>query len=209
MSKVAHDSTDHAVEAKIGPRRVPRALLVIIVLCLAGLYGWAAYGDAPAPEKTVKNFYTAYFNRDYKTVAQNLSVFWSVRFLPDYATMSPVELLNNRSKIEAETAVAIADIEKDNQLPAGVSVEIMKDYTKVGQESAIVVYEFKEKEAVTSMEVAILILEKEQFRIFNMSAVDDTVLGQIKALDMSVLDQNFADLMATTTADTGSASAVQ
>lgn len=208
MSK-AHDTTAHTTGGTTGPRRVPRALFVIILLCLAGLYGWAAFGDTPAPEKTVKNFYTAYFNRDYKTVAQNLSVFWSVRLLPDYANMSPLELLDNRSKIEGETAVAIADIEKDNQLPEGMSVEIMKDYTKIGKESAIVVYQFKEKETVTSMEVAILILEKEQFRIFNMSAVDDTVLGQIKALDMSVLDQNFADLMATTTVDSASASTVE
>jgi hypothetical protein len=172
---------------------------------LAALYGWAAFGDTPAPVKTVQNFYTAYFKGDYKTVSQNLSVFWSVRLLPDYASMSPVDLLNNRSKIEVAVAQVITDNEKDNQLPTGVSIEIMKDYTKIGQESAIVVYQFKEQGAVTGMEAAILILEDGQFRIFNMSTVDSSVLDQIKSLDMSVLDQNFADLMSTTTVDTTTA----
>jgi hypothetical protein len=193
----AHDKNAPTVAEQTGPRKVPRALLVIIVLCLAALYGWAAYGDAPAsaPEKTVNNFYTAYFNRDYPTVAENLSVFWSVRFLPDYASMSAVELLENRSQIESAVAQVIADIEADNQLPEDVSIEIMKDYTKIGQKSAVVVYQFKEKEAVTSMEVAILILEDEKFRIFNMSAVDDSVLAQIQDLDIETIDQNFTDLM--------------
>lgn len=199
MSNPAHETAAPAQVVKTGPRKVPRALFAIIILCLAGLYGWAAYGDTPAPEKTVKNFYSAYFSRDYNTVAKNLSVFWAVRFLPDYASTSPVQLVADRSKIEKEIATVIADIEKDNQIPAGISVEIVKDYTKIGKESAIVVYNFKENGQVTSEEAAILILEKDQFRIFNMSAVDSSILEQIKSLDMTVLDQNFAELLATST----------
>ena len=150
----------------------------------------------PHRKRPVKNFYQAYFNRDFNTVAQNLSVFWSVRLLSDdYASMTPAELLANRAKIEKEVAVAIADIEKDNQIPAGVTISVMKDYTKVGKESAIVVYSFMEGGKVTSMEAAILILEKDQFRIFNMSPVDASVLDQIKSLDINILDQNFADLL--------------
>lgn len=176
-------------------RKVPRPIFVIILICFAGLYWYAAYGDTPAPEKTVNNFYEAYFDRDFDTVAQNLSVFWSVRFLPEYASMSSAELLENRSQIEKDIAAVIAEIEKENEIPTGVTVDIMKDYTRVSQESAIVVYSFNENGKATSMEAAILILEKGQFRIFNMSPVDDSVLDQIKSIDMNVLDENFQELL--------------
>lgn len=201
MSKVAHAEDTHAAPEISGPKRVPRALFVMIILCLAALYWWGAYGDTPAPEKTVQNFYTAYFNRDYDTVAKNLSVFWAVRFLPEYSEKSPAELVADRSTIETEIAGIIGQIETENQLPEGLSIQIMRDYTKIGKTSAIVVYEFKEKEEVTSKEAAILILENGQFRIFNMSAVDDSVLAQIQDLDMNILDENFTDLMATQTAE--------
>ena len=196
MDKSSHETTPRSDVDQNAKRRVPRALFAIILICFAGLYWFAAYGDTPAPEKTVKNFYQAYFNRDFNTVAQNLSVFWSVRLLSEnYATMTPAELLANRAAIEKEVAAAIADIEKDNQIPAGVTISVMKDYTKVGKESAIVVYSFMEGGKATSMEAAILIMEKGQFRIFNMSPVDASVLDQIKSLDVNILDQNFADLL--------------
>lgn len=198
MDKASHESAPRSPGDINAKRRVPRALFAIILICLAALYWFAAYGDTPAPEKTVKNFYKGYFNRDFDTVAQNLSVFWSVRFLSDdYASMTPAQLLENRPQIEKEISAVIADLEKDNQIPAGVTIKVMKEYTKIGKESAIVVYSFLENGKDTSMEAAILILEKGQFRIFNMSPVDDTVLDQIKSLDINILDQNFADLLTT------------
>jgi len=201
LDKSSHESVPQLIGDKSAKRRVPRSIFVIIILSFAALYWYSAYGATPAPEKTVKTFYQAYFNRDYNTVAKNLSVFWSVRFLPQYASMSAPELLENRTKIEGEISKIIADIEKENEVPEGVTIDIMKEYTKIGKESAIVVYEFKEKGTVTSMETAILILEKGQFRIFNMSPVDTTVLEQIKALDINILDENFADLLATPKAE--------
>jgi len=194
LSNTAHDST-HAVKETPGPSRVPRGLFVIIILCLAALYGWAVYGDTPAPEKTVKNFYAAYFDRNYETVSQNLSVFWAARFLPEYAEMDAAELVADRANIEKGIAGVIGEIEAENQLPEGLSIEIMKDYTKIGEKSAIVVYEFKENNEVTSKEAAILIMENGQFRIFNMSAIDDSALEQIKNFDMKILDENFTELL--------------
>jgi len=193
LSNHSHESEPRPVVE--GPRRVPRALFVIIILAFGALYWWAAYGDTPAPEKTVKTFYTAYFNRDFNTVSQNLSVFWSVRFLPQYAAMTPTELLANRTKIEADISKVIADIEKDNQIPKGISIEVNKVYTKQGENSAIVVYGFKENGKITSMETAVLIKENGQLRIFNMSPVDPQTLDQIKAIDIKVLDENFTNLL--------------
>lgn len=174
------------------------ACSILIIGIAASYYGYNSYFNNP--EKIVKEFYQAYFNREVDKVAQNLSVFWAVRFLPEYENTSPVELLAARAEIEGKIASVIADIEKENQLPEGLSIEIMPDYTKVGKESGIVVYRFKEKGVETSKEAAILIRENGQFRIFNMSAVDASVLSQIKSLDMNILDQNFTELKSTTSA---------
>ncbi len=192
----SHASTHQPEADQNVKRRVPRSIFGIILVCFAALYWYAAYGDTPAPEKTVKNFYQAYFNRNFDVVAQNLSVFWSVRFLPDdYANMAPAELIENRPQIEKQIAAVIADIEKDTEIPQGVTVNIMKDYTKIGKESAVVVYSFMENGKETGMEAAILIMEKGQFRIFNMSPIDETILGQVKDLDINQIDENFSELL--------------
>lgn len=201
MVNTSPENTPQTVSDKSTKLKVPRSLFVIIILSFATLYWYSAYGAVAPPEKTVKTFYKAYFNGDYDTVAKNLSVFWSVRFLPEYASASPEELLANRTKIEGEMSKIIAEIEKENTVPEGITIDIMKQYTKIGKESAIVVYGFNEKGKVTSMETAILILEKGQFRIFNMSPVDTTVLEQIKALDINILDENFAELLVTPKAE--------
>lgn len=195
MDKSSPESVPQPVGDTLLKPRVPRFIFVVIIAILASMYWYAAYGDTPAPEKTVKIFYQAYFDRDFNTVANNLSVFWAVRFLPDYASMSPEQLLENRTKIEGDISKVIADIEKDNQIPKGVSIEVMKEYTKMGKNSAIVVYGFKENGEVTSMETALLINEKGQLRIFNMSPVDPQTLEQIKAVDINVLDENFDSLL--------------
>jgi hypothetical protein len=192
---------DNSVHENINPEidkpqaRVPRFIFVVIIAILGAMYWYAAYGDTPAPEKTVKTFYQAYFDRDFDTVAENLSVFWSVRFLPEYADMTPAELLNNRTKVEAEISKVIAEIESENTIPEGVSIEVLKEYTKMGKSSAIVVYQFIENGKETGMETALLIKEKDQFRILNMSPVDAQTLEQIKSVDINTLDKNVDSLL--------------
>lgn len=195
MSNPSHEPSPRPPAAQAGQRRVPRSLFAIIILCLAGLYWFAAYGDTPAPEKTVKTFYKAYFGRDYQTVADNLSVFWSVRFLPEYADLEPAELLASRPQIVNSIAGVIEEIENENTIPEDVEIDINRQYTRIGKTSAIVAYEFKEQGQPTSMEAAILILEKGEFRIFNMSTIDETVLPEIEAMDMRILDENLDELL--------------
>jgi|GEM_PF-372327 hypothetical protein len=172
---------------------------LVFILALSLVAGWHWYESIykyRVPEKVVKNFYEAYFDHDFNVVAQNLSVFWATRFLPDdYANMTPSQLIQGRAQIEKDIAAVIADNEKDSQIPQGVTINIMNDYTKVGKYSAVVVYSFMENGKQTSMEAAILIQEKGRFRIFNMSQIDETVLPQIKDLDITKLDQNFTDLL--------------
>lgn len=178
--------------------KVPRFLYVVIILLLAGLYSYAAYFDPTRPEKTVENFYQAYFSGDYDTVSSNLSVFWAVRLLPQYAQMKPAELLANRAKIEKELSKVIAEVEKTNAAPKDIKIEIMKPYTKEGENSAVVVYKFMEKSKEAGMEAAIMIKEQGRFRIFTMTPVDKQGLAQVKAVNIDELNTNFQELLATT-----------
>jgi len=199
---LSNSHENHAAQVAVGPPRVPRFLLVVIVLLLAGMYSYAAFMDKPAPEKTVNNFYQGYFTKDYNAVASNLSVFWSVRFLPEHQDQTPAELLAARSQIEKEIATVIAEIEADNELPEGLEIKILEEYTKIGTNSALVVYDFLEQGQPTSREAALLINEKGQFRIFNMSPLDDSLMEEVKNFAIEDLDEGFATLLEPPAAET-------
>lgn len=176
-------------------RGVPKSLFVIILALLAAMCIYAIFFDYSEPENTVNDFYTAYFNRDFDTVAENLSVFWSVRFLPQYGSMQPAELIENREAIEKETSKVIAQIEGDNDLPQNLSIDILKDYTKAGENSALVVYNFNEDGKTVGIEAAILIRENGSLRIFNMAPISTEDLEVLKNYDMTVIDENFLPLI--------------
>lgn len=177
------------------PAKVPVFIWVVIVVLLAALYGYAAYWDPNRPEKTVQNFYQAYFAGDYETVSSNLSVFWAVRLLPQYADMDSAELLAKRAEIEKELFQVISEVESMYTAPPDIKIEIMKPYTKEGTYSAVVVYKFTEKSKDAGMEAAILIKEQGKFRIFTMTQVDEKSLSQIKAVNINELDANFQELL--------------
>lgn len=175
---------------------VPKSLFVFIIVILAGMFYYASYVDKSAPEKVVQDFYQAYFNRDFETVADNLSVFWAAQLMPQYSTLTPAQLLEKRDTIEKDIAATISDMEENNKLPENLSIEILRDYTNLGKNSAIVAYTFKQDGKAAGMEAAILIKEKGQLRIFNLSPISEQNLNQIKALDIKTLDKNFAQLTA-------------
>ena len=58
------------------PAGVPKFIYVIIIVILAAMYYYAAFVDVSDPEQVVEDFYTAYFELDFETVEENLSVFW-------------------------------------------------------------------------------------------------------------------------------------
>ncbi len=175
----------------------PRSLLLIILLILGAMYYYAAYIDYREAERTVEDFYQAYFSRDFDTVSENLSVFWSLRLLPQYGDLTPAQLLEKRADIEKETAHAITTIESHNQLPEDVSIEIMPEYTKEGLHSAIVVYSFRESGEISGTELAILIKEKDDFRIFALTPVAPQDLPQIKQESLDELEESFQNLLKT------------
>jgi hypothetical protein len=173
---------------------VPKSLFVFIIVILAGMYYYAAFVDKSAPEKVVQNFYQAYFERDFETVGENLSVFWAAQIIPQYSTLTPAQLLEKRDQVEKDTVKTISAMEENNKIPENLSIEILKDYTRLGKNSAIVAYNFKQDGKPAGMEAAILIKEEGQLRIFNLSPITEQNLQQIKTLDINTLDKNFAQL---------------
>lgn len=180
---------------KVVTKSAPKSLYFIIIAALVAMYLYAVFFDFPAPEKTVQNYYTAYFNKDYDNVAGNLSVFWAVESLPQYHDMSPAELIQNRALIEKDFSVFIAEIEKDTQYPQDLHIEIEPSYTKMGNNCAFVGYLFKEKDQELGMGVALLLREKGAFRIYDMAPVPLEYLETVTEEDMQQLDADFQRLL--------------
>lgn len=179
---------------KPATRSIPLFIPLLIIVIIGSMYYYAAFVES-SPEQTVQDFYQAYFQRDYDTVANNLSVFYSIRFLPQYSTMTPAQLLENRETVEKETSKVIAMIESQNKLPENLSIEIMPSYTKKSENSALVVYTFNENGKPSGMELAILIKENDKYRIFNMSPIASQDLEQIKQGNLQELDAGFKKLL--------------
>lgn len=174
---------------------MPKLLPVLIIAILAGMYYYAAYVDVPSPDKTVDHFYQAYFDQDYDTVVQDLSVFWAVNLLPQYQDLAPAELLQKRAEIEQETSTVLKSFEENQPPEEGVSVEVLKDYTKTGEYSAIVVYQVMQQQQPVQKEVAFLIKEAGGYKIINFSPLDDSDLELINNYNLDQLDESFKELL--------------
>jgi len=176
-------------------RGVPKVLFVLIVVVLAAMYYYAAYRDYSNPEVTVRNFYNAYFQKDYETVAQNLSVFWGVQFMPEYMRMSPQELMEDRPEIEKKMGDFISRVEAESKMPTGMSIKILPKYTQRADNTALVAYEFKEKNKSAGMEMALLLKEKNRMYILKMIPVNQEQLEQLNGNDIAGLEESFRDML--------------
>lgn len=176
-------------------RGVPKSILVIIIVILAAMYYYAAYEDYSNPEVAVKSFYTAYFHNDYQTVAENLSVFWGVQFMPQYMLMSPDQLIENRPAIEKNMTEFISRVETENKVPTDMTIKILPRYTQRAENTALVAYEFKQKDKSVGMEMALLLKEKNRMHILKMMPVTEEQLQQLNGNDITVLEESFKDML--------------
>lgn len=174
---------------------VPKSIIAIALIIFLSMFVYAQYFDYSPAEKTLSEFYESYFNKDYETVANHLSVFWATRVLPQYSVLPPEELLASRDAIEKDVAELVQTIEQDVAIPGDIKLNILREYTKTGEYSALIVYELVDKENTPVKEVAVLIFEAGKFRIFDLSPIDDKGLNEIIALDLNVLDDNFHVLL--------------
>lgn len=177
------------------PAPVPKSIYVIIVTTLALMFIYGQYIDSTPAEKTVENFYNAYLSRDYETVAEYLSVFWSVQLLPQYQNLSPSELIDSRPEIEKDIARILAEIEKDTTYPEDLHIVINSQYTRQKDNSAIVGYSFKENGETSGIEIAILIKEQGAYRIYEVLSASQADIESITDENMEILDANFKKLL--------------
>jgi len=174
---------------------VPKSLFVLIIVILASMFYYAAYRDYSNPEVAVKTFYQAYFKSDYPTMAQNLSVFWGVQFMPQYMLMSPQELIENRPAIEKSMAEFISQMESENKVPANMSIKILPKYTQRADHTALVVYEFRQHNKSVGMEMSLLVKEHNRMRIFQMMPADQAQLDQLTGNDIAPMEASFKEML--------------
>jgi predicted GIY-YIG superfamily endonuclease len=174
---------------------VPKSLFVLIIVILASMFYYAAYRDYSNPEVVAKSFYSAYFKSDYDTMAQNLSVFWGVQFMPQYMIMSPDELIEKRPAIEASMTDFITRMESENKVPANMSIKILPKYTQRADNTALVVYEFREKNKSMAMEMALMVKENNRMRIFQMMPADQAQLDQLTGHDIAAIEESFKEML--------------
>ncbi len=175
--------------------RIPSSLLAMVLIILGAMYYYAAYVDMPTPEDTVTEFYEAYFKQDYPLAAQNMSVFWTAQLQPEYANMKGGELLANRAILESKAAQFFSIVEKQNPTPPDVAIKVDPAYSRVGEYSALVVYELTQGSEPVSMEMAMLIKEMDRFYIINIYPLPKDNIKDIQEFDMETLDSQFKDIL--------------
>ena len=174
---------------------VPKSLFVLIIVILASMFYYAAYRDYSNPEVVAKSFYSAYFKSDYPTMAQNLSVFWGVQFMPQYMLMSPEELIENRPAIEESMTEFISRMESENKVPADMSIKVLPKYTQRAENTALVAYEFRQQNKPVGMEMALLLKEKNRMHILKMIPVDQEQLEQLNGNDIDAMEESFKEML--------------
>ena len=174
---------------------VPKSLFVLIIVILASMFYYAAYRDYSNPEVVAKSFYSAYFKSDYPTMAQNLSVFWGVQFMPQYMLMSPEELIENRPAIEESMTEFISRMESENKVPADMSIKVLPKYTQRAENTALVAYEFRQQNKPVGMEMALLLKEKKRMHILKMIPIDQEQLEQLNGNDIDAMEESFKEML--------------
>jgi len=159
------------------------------------MYYYAAYRDFSNPEVVIKDFYNAYFQRDYEKVADNLSVFWGVQFMPQYMFMNPNELIANRPEIEKNMAEFISRVEADNDIPEGLSINVLPQYTKRENNTALVAYEFIENNKPIGTEMALLLKENNRMHILKMIPVEKEQLQQLRDEDLAATEESYKEML--------------
>jgi len=186
--------SSHLATEKKESTGVPVLLYFLIIAILAGMYYYAAFVQYANPEKVVSSYYNAYFTGDFKTVSENTSVFLAAQALPQYSNLSPATLLSKRAAIEEDIALIMEQGGETSQFE-GLSVEIMPEYTRKGESTAVVAYKILKDGKLIGMEAAILDKENNRLRIFQTTPVTEESLPEIKKLDMKEMDKNLKTML--------------
>lgn len=175
---------------------IPRWNIALVVLLLAAMFGYASYFDTTTPERTVQQFYKSFDAGDYARAVDLLSVKWAYSVLfPRYNASTPAELVEKGAQVRTEMAAAFA--EKVENGPASLEVTVLPRYTRTGELSAVVLYDYRvATEGVSGRQAALLVREEGKWRLFDISEVSEQDLPYLQSLDMSELDAGVAHFYA-------------
>jgi len=176
---------------------VPIVLPILAVIAFAAMFCLATFypniGKTGGPEKTVENFYLAYAGSDYEGMAENLSVFWSLQFLPQYGVNKPSELIEKRPEIVKDTAEILSSTTTD--IDTELKVKVLPEYTQEWNNTAMVVYAGLKDEEEMGREVALLVKEKEDFYIYIwMPIYDEESIETLKS-EFSEFDTYYSEIL--------------
>ena len=190
MSGHAHDAHTEPKKAEI-KSNFPKSFIIIIVLILGAMVYYSSY---TRPENTVLNYFDSISKQDYTATADCLSVFVMAMQLPEYASPSITgkELLALRSEVVEAYASHLAG----NSLSSSDAiVKPIKQYTKIGRNAAIVVFDLTFEEQNPTL-IAHLIKEANKFRIIDIYEIENSAAfrEEIDRVDINKLDQEAAAL---------------
>jgi hypothetical protein len=194
-----HENQEHLSGEGTFKASFPKSFIVIIALILAGMLGFYYKADyINNPELIIEKYFSTQSTSDFTTEAQYLSVFVMAMQLPQYATLSGHELIQQRPLIEAD----YIKFSEDNSFPPADNMDIkispFRQYTLTGKNSALVVFNalFENQDANMA---ASLIREPDGFKIINIIQVDlnDEVIQQsIKNFSIDETDEEYGAYMA-------------
>ncbi|NLU49008.1 MAG: hypothetical protein GXX09_01165 [Syntrophomonadaceae bacterium] len=169
---------------------IPRWNIAIIVVVLAGMFGYATYFDIPTPERAVEKFYTSFYTGNYQQAVKCLSVNWAYSVLfPKYNSTPPVELLKKGDTIRQEMVRVFKQNPPSDNLKE-IEVSIVPKLTKTGSKTAVVVYDYRvPSEKITGRQLALVVKESGKWRVFEISDVTGFDLAFLQQLDMGEIDQ--------------------
>ncbi len=168
---------------------VPKSFIIIIVLVIAAM---GYYAHISSPETTVVKYFTSLNNSDYLGQADCYSVFLIAQQIPEYASMDNKELLPRRDEIIAAFAKELPEI---SPAPTEkITVTPLREETKIGKFSAVVVFEVTVKEN-KSNGISLLVKENGKFRILSIMPISPEQLSEAKSFDIEELDTQIETIM--------------
>ncbi|HWP97987.1 MAG TPA: hypothetical protein VN426_14175 [Syntrophomonadaceae bacterium] len=200
MSETNHAENGHATKKFANPNyKVPKIIPILIILVLAAMYYYPVYQDYrdfKSPETIVQKFFSQLFiDKDYQRAADKMSVFMASPMLPEYSTDTPAQLLKARREIIAKAGPALEQNFKNGEQEA-FQVTPLPEYTKVGEQTAIVVGKVVAGGKDQGFGLTFLIKEDGKFRIIQYVPLPSAAaLEEVKKIDMKTMDDQAKTLL--------------
>lgn len=173
----------------------PKSLYLVMILALGLMFAYGHYWEKPSPEELVTGFWTAYFERDYKTVVSDLSVSFLVQTSPEHMTLGHSELIKVRPQLEATAEPYIQRMREGYEDPVNPQVIILNQYTQMGELGGVVFFNVKDGSELLSTQSALLIYEDGNLKILDFGLADEQWLSETSPEEMQQMFRDYETLL--------------